>query len=263
MKTDPGCTQEIKDLISLNLLANNGFGEVNITSEGSLFFCETVDDAYFRSYSPYMLLDVETTNSWENYFYKRQALPAFVVPMNSKNNNFLIERKYELLETTQWMKADLKAQTINSIHGSNIKKYPGLWSEEFLTVFKESYFDNYDIGYDLNDSFLNAYRISKPQDRYIENHFIYYSDSRAVSIVATSLDVKIKNGMVFSVGTSKDKRRHGYSRAVCNAAILNAIELGIEELFLGTQINSQMETFYKSLGFSPICATNLYEFQTK
>lgn len=263
MRIDQSFIQENKDLISLNLNANKGFGDVEISNEGSLFFCEKVDDAFFRSFTSYVVLDEEKAENWENYFLKKNALPAFVVPFESENNEFLRERNYELLETTLWMKSYLKDLNVNSEQLSNIKKNQGLWSEEFLTVFQESYFENDDIGYDLNNSFLDAYRSSYPQEKFIENHFIYYSDSRPVSIVATSLDIEMKQGMVFSVGTSKDQRRHGYSRTVCNAAIRNAFDLGIEELFLGTQINSPMETFYRSLGFNSQCSMNLYELQVK
>lgn len=68
-----------------------------------------------------------------------------------------------------------------------------------------------------------------------------------------------KEGEVLSLGVSPEARRRGVARALMEAAVAHALELGIEHLFLEVaEDNQAARRLYEALGFSQVGRRRAY-----
>ena len=177
--------------------------------------------------------------------------PAFYIDPSTLPGNFvdnLTAKGFEGEEDEIWMKFDAFPDNLSS---PDIEIRPVSSSDDmdvFLDVFHESYemLEEGEVSTPYGDSLLRAFGTSP--DGVDIRHFIGNVSGEAVCI--SSIYISGSDAGLYNVGTRPNFTGRGYGGELSVHAMKSALDQGINNLILQTELGENAEKLYKKLGFS-------------
>ncbi len=230
--------------------------------DGIYFEAEHISDPFFTFEFEPNELTQEVISIYSDRMSKIGRPPSFLRISTEEDINIANKLNLELRDSTLWIKADLNNRTKTKSCSAKdieieIQKLP--YSEEFIKTFLECYTSNEDdIGYEYNDDFGDGFRNARPVDTIDESTFILRYKGKTAGIATIDNDIKNKVSFLYNVGTTREFRRLGLSRFLIELVIEHAINDGINFMYLYTEEDSPMQTYYEDLGFKIVGTTQLF-----
>lgn len=131
--------------------------------------------------------------------------------------------------------------------------------DDFLEIFRKSFGEEENGSFVISDDMREGVReiIEERSIGVDRTSFVGYKDDEAVS--TGTLTAKDGEGFLFNVASHPDHRGEGFGTAVSVRLNKEAKEKGLDEVFIGTQPNTDVEKFYKSIGCREVFKTKCVE----
>lgn len=256
--------QEMLDLMQFNFECTKGF---LATYEGSVHDYLYVESEHMKDYYfTFLFTEQEITEEIIDQYTQRMRsidrTASFVVLADSDNEHRCAQLGLTRRDPTVCMVMDVQIATRPSAKTDDkitIETQSIPFSQDFLDVFRASYVGNDDgVGYTLGEESIDAFRHARAITELEERVFVLKYDGVPVSIAQSSSHVSDGISFLYNVATHPDFRQRGLSRALLNYLLEDVHSLGITKMYIETEEDSPMATFYESLGFSTIGMTRIY-----
>lgn len=134
--------------------------------------------------------------------------------------------------------------------------------EDFMDIFRKSFGKEMENGsYFIGDDMrVGVRKIIEEKTIGVERvSYVGYQDG--VSVAIGTLTVKDGEGFMFNVASHPDHRGEGFGTAVSVKLEQEAENIGLEQVFIGTQPNTDVENFYKGIGCREVFKTKCVEVE--
>lgn len=132
--------------------------------------------------------------------------------------------------------------------------------EDFTDIFRKAFGEEQDDGsYEISDEMLEGLKriIEEKVIGVDRTSFVGYVDGEAVA--TGTLTAKEGDGFLFNVASHPDHRGEGYGTAVSVKLNNLAKEKGLDEVLIGTEPNTDVEKFYRSIGCREVFVASCVE----
>ncbi len=132
--------------------------------------------------------------------------------------------------------------------------------DDFINIFRKAFGEKQEDGtYTVSDEMLEGVR-KIIEERVIgvnRTSFVGYQNGKPVA--TGTLTAKEGEGYMFNVASDPDHRGEGLGSAISVRLNKEAQKKGLDEVFIGTQPNTDVEKFYRSIGCREVFKTKCVE----
>lgn len=134
--------------------------------------------------------------------------------------------------------------------------------DDFVEIFRKAFGEKQDDGsYSISDAMHEGLlRVIRDEDIGVDRtSFVGYIDGEPVS--TGTLSFSEGDGFLFNVASHPDRRGEGLGTGITRRLVNLADEKGLDEVFIGTEPNTDVEKFYRSIGCREVFTTKSVEIE--